>query len=429
MKRINIVTLGCSKNIADSEHIAFQLAEGGYEVIFDSNDTDAGTVIVNTCGFIADAKEESIETILEFADAKNRGLIERLFVIGCLSQRYREELHKEIPEVDGYFGARDMSEVIRALDVEYRPEKWCERLQITPKHYAYLKISEGCNRNCSYCIIPHIRGSHKSLPVEELVREAEMLAFKGVKELIVIAQETTFYGMDLYGERRLGELLERLCQINGIEWIRLHYAYPANFPDDVIKILANEPKMCKYLDIPLQHISDNQLSLMRRNITREQTLDLIERLRREVPCIAIRTTMLVGHPGETEKDFEELKQFVADIEFERLGVFIYSPEEGTYSADRMEDDVPEMVRHEREKELMLIQRGISSRRNLSLTGTVQRVIIDCREGSYYLGRTQYDSPEVDNQVYISSPKRLQKGSFYDVRITSADDYDLYAVLN
>ena len=331
--RINVVTLGCSKNVVDSEHVMAQLEAAGYEVVFDSNDNDAATVVINTCGFIGDAKEESINTILQFVQAKSEGLIDRLFVIGCLSERYADELRAEIPEVDDYFGARDFRGIVERLAGAWRPELATARHLTTPAHYAYLKISEGCNWRCAYCAIPLIRGGHVSVPMEQVVREAEELARGGVKELIVVAQDTTFYGVDLYGERKLAELLRRLAAIDGVEWIRLHYTYPTGFPQEVIDVMRNEPKVCRYIDIPLQHIADTQLSAMRRGITKERIIALLDRLRREVPGIAIRTTLMVGFPGETEADFAELEEFVREQRFDRLGVFPYSAEEGTPSAE------------------------------------------------------------------------------------------------
>ena len=341
MKKINVVTLGCSKNTVDSEHLAAQLAAAGYQIVFDSNRTDAKVVVINTCGFIGDAKQESIDTILRFAAAKEQGLIERLFVIGCLSERYADELRAEIPEVDDYFGARDMQGIARVLCAAGDPDTSTERLTSTPKHYAYLKIAEGCNWHCGYCAIPLIRGPHRSVPMERCVEEAERLAAQGVRELIVIAQDTTYYGRDLYGRRALAELLERLCKIEGIEWIRLHYAYPTDFPQDVIEVMAREKKICPYLDIPFQHISDHQLTLMKRRHTKADAYALIERLRAAVPDLALRTTLLVGYPDETEEDFEELMEFVEKVRFERLGVFPYSEEEGTFSARELQDNVPE----------------------------------------------------------------------------------------
>ena len=426
MKKINVITLGCAKNRVDSEHIAAQLAAAGYEIVFDSDRTDAKVVVINTCGFIGDAKQESIDTILNAVNAKNEGLIERLFVIGCLSERYADELRAEIPEVDDYFGARDLSGVVEALGAEYDVASTARELS-TPKHYAYLKISEGCNWRCGYCAIPGIRGKHTSVPMEQLLAEAEELVAKGVKEIMVIAQDTTYYGVDLYGKRCLAELLEKLCRIEGLEWIRLHYAYPTDFPQEVIDTMAREPKICKYLDIPLQHISDNQLSLMHRRHTKAEAIDLLARLRKAMPDMAIRTTMLVGYPNESAEDFAELCDFVREQKFERLGVFPYSEEEGTFSAEKLTDNVPERVKNYRAEEIMRIQADISLEKNTQRIGRVERVIVDERRGEYYIARSQYDSPEVDEEIYIeASGKRLFRGRFYNVRITDADQYDLFA---
>lgn len=422
-RKINIVTLGCAKNIVDSEHLAGQLGEG-WEVVYDSDSTDAKVVVVNTCGFIGDAKEESIDTILRFAAAKEAGDIDHLFVMGCLSERYRDELIEEIPEVDEFFGVNNIADILKTVGVRYRDELRGERRLTTPKHYAYLKISEGCNWGCGYCAIPLIRGKHVSVPMEELIEEATALAAKGVRELIVIAQDTTYYGLDLYGKRRLGELLRTLCRIDGIEWVRLHYAYPAHFPQEVIEAMRDEPKICKYLDIPLQHISDRMLRSMRRGLSKAETTRLVEDLRREIPDIALRTTLLVGYPGETEQDFRELLDFVATARFDRLGVFPYSEEEGTYSATELTDDVPQEVKEVRAEAVMELQREIARDSNERLTGTLQKVIIDRREGDFWVGRTQYDSPEVDQEVLIPASATLRTGDFATVRIASADDYDL-----
>ena len=426
MKKINVITLGCAKNRVDSEHLSARLAAAGWRVVFDSDRTDAQAVVINTCGFIGDAKQESIDTILSAVAAKNAGRIERLFVIGCLSERYADELREEIPEVDGYFGARDMEGVAEALCGKTTAMP-TDRLLSTPRHYAYLKISEGCNRECGYCAIPHIRGRHVSVPAETLVEEAVKLAAQGVRELIVIAQDTTFYGVDLYGRRALAELLERLCRVEGIEWIRLHYAYPAGFPDDVVEVMARESKICKYIDIPFQHISDSQLRAMRRGHTKADALALVRRLRERIPGVALRTTLMTGYPGESEADFEELKEFVREVRFERLGVFTYCEEEGTYSAVRLRDDVPQEVKERRAAEIMQLQSDIAAGRNAAREGTQERVIVDGREGDYYVCRTQYDSPEVDGEVLVpAAERRLRRGAFYDVRIVSSEGYDLYA---
>ena len=428
-QKINVITLGCSKNLVDSEHLMAQLDEAGYEIVTDSNSTDeAKIVVINTCGFIGDAKEEAIQTILECAEAKAEGRIERLFVMGCLSERYADELREEIPEVDDYFGARSLKEVVEALDAEYLPELETDRLLTTPDHYAYLKIGEGCNWHCAYCAIPLIRGSHRSVPMEKVLEEAEGLVAVGVKEIIVIAQDTTYYGKDLYGERKLAELLRRLCAIEGMEWVRLHYAYPTDFPQDVIEVLRDEPKMCKYLDIPLQHIADNQLKAMRRRITKAETEELVARLRREIPDIALRTTMLVGFPGETDEDFEELCDFVQRVRFDRLGAFAYSEEEGTPSALHLTDDVPYEVKEARVERLMGIQKRISLALNSERVGKDMRVIVDRVEGDFYIARSQYDSPEVDEEILIPTTTPLEIGSMVDIRVTDYDEYDLYGEL-
>lgn len=427
MKKINIITLGCSKNTVDSEHLAAQLTAMDYKIVFDSDRTDADVVVINTCGFIGDAKQESIDTILRAAQLKQMGKIEEIFVVGCLSQRYADELRPELPEVDDFFGVNDWAGIVERLGAKYRTENETKRELSTPSHYAYLKISEGCNWMCGYCAIPLIRGRHKSVPMERLLAEAEALAAKGVKELMVIAQDTTYYGVDIYGERKLAELLERLCQIKGIEWIRLHYAYPTDFPDEVIEVMASEKKICKYLDIPFQHISDNQLSAMKRRHTKADALHLIEKLRKAIPDIALRTTLLVGYPTESEADFVELQEFVKATRFDRLGVFAYSEEEGTYSATRLSDDVPEDVKQQRVDGIMRLQERISLENNAKRIGQKMRVIIDRREGDFYIGRSEYDSPEVDQELVIDSfGKRLLRGHFYDVVITDAEDYDLYA---
>lgn len=426
MKKINVITLGCSKNTVDSEHLMARLAAAGYEVLFDSDRTDAKVVVINTCGFIGDAKQESIDMILRAAAAKQAGKIERLFVVGCLSERYADELRAEIPEVDDYFGARTWDGIVRALGASEDPALATERRLTTPKHYAYLKISEGCNWKCGYCAIPLIRGGHVSVPMEELEEEARKLAGQSVRELMVIAQDTTYYGIDLYGRRMLAELLRRLCRIDGIEWIRLHYAYPAGFPDEVIEAMASEPKICKYLDIPFQHISDAQLASMHRRHTRAEAMELIGRLRGAIPDLALRTTLLVGYPGETEADFEELLAFVREVRFERLGVFPYSEEEGTWSAENLRDDIPETIKQQRAERVMALQNEISLGNNRRRVGRTERVIIDSRQGDWYVGRTQYDSPEVDQEILIpASERRLLRGHFYDVTVTSAADYDLY----
>ncbi len=426
MKKINVITLGCSKNTVDSEHLMAQLHASGYEVVADSDRTDAKVVVINTCGFIGDAKQESIELILQAAELKKAGKIEELFVIGCLSERYADELRAELPEVDDFFGVKDWEGVVRRLGAEYRPSCETDRVQTTPKHYAYLKIGEGCNWKCGYCAIPIIRGEHRSVPMEALLEEAEKLVKGGVKELMVIAQDTTYYGLDLYGKRRLADLLRALCRIEGLEWIRLHYAYPTAFPDEVIEVMREEPKICKYLDIPFQHIADNQLRAMKRRHTKAEAEALIRKLRTAMPDLTLRTTMLVGYPGETEQDFEELMEFVKQVRFERLGVFAYSEEEGTYSATELTDDVPEEVKQQRVERLMRLQSDLSRENNLRRVGRTERVIIDSRQGDFYVARSQYDSPEVDQEILIPADgKRLFRGRFYEVKITDASEYDLY----
>ena len=426
MKKINVITLGCSKNTVDSEHLMAQLYASGYEVVADSDRTDAKVVVINTCGFIGDAKQESIELILQAAELKKAGKIEELFVIGCLSERYADELRAELPEVDDFFGVKDWEGVVRRLGAEYRSSCETDRVQTTPKHYAYLKIGEGCNWKCGYCAIPIIRGEHRSVPMEALLEEAEKLVKGGVKELMVIAQDTTYYGLDLYGKRRLADLLRALCRIEGLEWIRLHYAYPTAFPDEVIEVMREEPKICKYLDIPFQHIADNQLRAMKRRHTKAEAEALIRKLRTAMPDLTLRTTMLVGYPGETEQDFEELMEFVKQVRFERLGVFAYSEEEGTYSATELTDDVPEEVKQQRVERLMRLQSDLSRENNLRRVGRTERVIIDSRQGDFYVARSQYDSPEVDQEILIPADgKRLFRGRFYEVKITDASEYDLY----
>ena len=403
-----------------------QLAAAVYQLSFDSDRTDAKVVVINTCGFIGDAKQESIETILDAVAAKEAGLIEKLFVIGCLSERYADELREEIPEVDEYFGVKDWADIVATLGAEYKAENETERVLTTPKHYAYLKISEGCNWLCGYCAIPLIRGKHESVPMEQVLEEARKLAERGVKEIMVIAQDTTYYGIDLYGRRRLADLLTELCHIEGIEWIRLHYAYPAAFPEDVIEVMAREPKICKYLDIPFQHISDNMLSAMKRRHSKAEAMELIARLRERIPDIALRTTLLVGYPGETAEDIAELEQFVRDVRFERLGVFPYSEEEGTYSAENLKDDVADEEKQRRADKIMLIQEQIALEHNLARVGRTMRVVVDSRQGDYYVARSEYDSPEVDQEILIPTELRqLRRGCFYDVRITDAEGYDLY----
>ena len=417
--------MGCSKNLVDSERLYKQLEANGYSVVHDSNDTSAKVVVINTCGFIGDAKEESIDTILNFAHAKENGKIRHLFVMGCLSERYKKELQLEIPEVDEFFGVNNLEDIIHSIGGDLKTNLLGERTLTTPSHYAYLKISEGCNWGCSYCAIPLIRGKHVSIPMENLIKEAEFLASKGVKELLVIAQDSTYYGLDIYGERKLGELLSRLSAIGGIEWIRLHYAYPTFFPNDVIDVIRNNKKLCKYIDIPFQHISDKVLKKMRRGISKDETYALINKLKLEIPDIAIRTTLLVGHPGETAAEFEELKEFVRTVKFDRLGVFPYSEEEGTYAALNFDDIISEEIKQERVDEIMQIQAEIALQKNIERVGKTMRVLSDRKEGEYYVGRTQYDSPEVDQEVLIEANGIIKIGDFYDVEITSAEEFDLF----
>ena len=421
---VNIITLGCSKNLYDSETLAGQLEKQGREV---SHEGHGNIVVVNTCGFIGDAKEQSVNAILEQVERKRRGEIDRLYVSGCLSQRYMDELRVELPEVDGFYGVNDMKAILAVLGADYKKELAGERLLSTPRHYAYLKISEGCDRACSYCAIPLIRGKHISRPVEELIEEARILASKGVKELILIAQDLTYYGMDLYGRRRLSDLVRGIAEVDGIEWIRLHYAYPNGFPEDVLEVMASEPKVCKYLDIPLQHISDRILKSMKRSSTKEQINALLDKIREKVPGVALRTTLIVGYPGETPEEFEELKAWVREQRFDRMGCFAYSEEEGT-SAAQLEDDVPDEEKQRRVEELMEVQREISLQKNEEKVGKTLRVLIDTEQPDVYIGRTEYDSPEVDNDVFIDREKyRVPTGGFVKVEVTSAGVYDLFGI--
>lgn len=422
--KINIITLGCSKNIVDSEHIAGHLRKAGFELYFDRTRNDCDVVIVNTCGFIGDAKEESVNVLLEQIAVKKRSRKQKqLIAVGCLIQRYEKELREELPEIDAFYGVHQWGELVRSLEVEYHDRLEAERLQSTPRHYAYLKISEGCNRSCSYCAIPLIRGKHVSRPIEDILDEAKQMVAQGVKELIVIAQDTTYYGLDIYGERRLGELLTRLAEESGAEWIRLHYTYPTSFPTDAIQAIATHHNICKYIDIPLQHISSHLLASMQRGIDREGTIALLEEFRRQIPDVAIRTTLIVGYPGETEKDFEELKEFVRQARFSRMGVFAYSPEEGT-AAYALGDPVDDDTKQRRIDELMEIQESISLENNQQREGKQYRVLIDRREGDYWIGRTEYDSPEVDDEVLVKSDRPLKIGDFYNVIIDDALEHDI-----
>ncbi len=425
MKKVNIISLGCSKNLVDTEVLLKQLDKAGYVTETDAENSDADVVIVNTCGFIGYAKEESVNTILEQVERKKKGEIQQVYVIGCLSQRYGPELEAEIPEVDAFFGKFDWKGVLDRMGEHFDESIRSQRLLTTPSHYAYLKISEGCNRTCSYCAIPIMTGKHKSRNFEELLEECRELVKHGVREILVVAQDLTYYGVDLYGKNRLAELIGRISEIDGLRWIKLHYAYPAGFPEDLLKVMKERPNVCKYLDIALQHCSDSMLKRMRRGITKQQTIGLIRKIRREVPDIFIRTTLMTGHPGETQEDFEELCEFVREMKFERLGVFPYSHEEDTYCDKYYADDVPEDVKKERAEQIMEIQAVVSEAVNASLVGKRLSVLIDRREGDYYIGRTEHDSPEVDPEVLISSDKVLKIGEFYNVEIVSADNYDLY----
>ncbi|NEW84165.1 MAG: 30S ribosomal protein S12 methylthiotransferase RimO [Mariniphaga sp.] len=424
-KKINVVTLGCSKNLVDSELFLSQMAANGYEVSHDSEDSDARIVAINTCGFILDAKEESVNTILEYAQAKRDGLIDKIFVFGCLSERYKDDLIAEIPEVDGFYGKFQVRKMVEDLKADYKMSLSRQRYLTTPSHYAYLKISEGCNRTCSYCAIPRMTGTHISIPIKDLVSEARSLAEKGVKELLVIAQDLSYYGIDLYKESKLAQLVSELSAIEGIEWIKLHYAYPSNFPYDLLTVMNEKPNVARYLDVALQHCSDKMLKLMRRNTTKAETIHLVERIRKEVPGVHLRTTMLVGHPGETEEDFEELKAFVRDMRFERLGVFPYSHEEDTFAGEKYKDSIPQEVKQARADELMEIQQQIATEINAGKIGLTMKVVIDRLEGEYFIGRTEFDSPEVDGEVLISADQDLEIGNFYQVKITGSEDFDLY----
>jgi ribosomal protein S12 methylthiotransferase rimO len=419
---INVVTLGCSKNVYDSEVLMGQLKAGGKNVV---HEQEGNIVVINTCGFINNAKEESINTILDYVQQKEAGLIDKVFVMGCLSERYKPDLEKEIPDVDQYFGTSELPALLKVLGADYKHELIGERLTTTPKNYAYLKISEGCDRPCSFCAIPLMRGAHISTPIEALVTEAEKLAAKGVKELILIAQDITYYGLDLYKKRALADLLRALVKVEGIEWIRIHYAFPTGFPMDVIEVMKEEPKICNYLDIPLQHISDPILASMKRGTTQEKTTKLLKKFREAMPEMAIRTTLIVGYPGETQADFEALKSFVKEMRFDRLGCFTYSHEENTTAYD-LEDDVPEEVKLARANEIMEIQSQISWELNQQKIGKTFRCLIDRKEGNYFVGRTEYDSPDVDNEVLIDAKKHYVKtGDFVEVKIIDATDYDLY----
>jgi ribosomal protein S12 methylthiotransferase len=423
--KINVVTLGCSKNVYDSEVLMGQLVANGKNVVHEDKDDDGNIVVINTCGFIGDAKEESVNTILHYVNKKEQGEVDRVYVSGCLSERYKPDLQKEIPNVDEYFGTHDLPNLLKVLDADYKHELVGERLTTTPTHYAYLKIAEGCDRPCSFCAIPLMRGKHVSTPIEDLVTEAKKLAKKGIKELILIAQDLTFYGLDIYKKRALADLLKELVKIDGVEWIRLHYAFPTGFPLDVLEVIHNEPKVCNYIDIPLQHINDDILKSMRRGTSHEKTTNLIAEFRKSVPDMAIRTTLILGYPGETEAAFQELKDWVQEMRFERLGAFAYSHEENTHAAN-LEDDVSEDVKQQRVNEIMEIQSQISFELNQEKVNNVYKVIIDRKDGNYFIGRTEYDSPDVDNEVLIDATKHyVQVGKFATIKITSATEFDLY----
>jgi ribosomal protein S12 methylthiotransferase len=423
--KINVVTLGCSKNVYDSEVLMGQLKANNKEVVHEDDNDDGNIVVINTCGFIGKAKEESINTILHYVDKKEKGDVDKVFVTGCLSERYKPDLEKEITNVDQYFGTHDLPNLLNALEANYKHELIGERLTTTPKHYAYLKIAEGCDRPCSFCAIPLMRGGHISTPIEEIVIEATKLAEKGIKELILIAQDLTYYGLDIYKKRALADLLKELVKIDGIEWIRLHYAFPSGFPLDVLDVMKSESKVCNYLDIPLQHINTEILQSMRRGTTSEKTRKLISQFREKVPDMAVRTTLIVGYPGETEEHFEELKQFIKDSKFERMGCFAYSHEENTH-AYNLEDSVSEEIKNKRVEELMEIQSQISFDLNQEKVGKVFMCIFDRKEGDYFIGRTEFDSPDVDNEVFVDAKEHyLQIGQFIDIKITEATDFDLF----
>lgn len=423
--KINVVTLGCSKNVYDSEVLMGQLKANNKDVVHEDENDDGNIVVINTCGFIGKAKEESVNTILHYVDKKEAGTVDKVFVTGCLSERYKPDLEKEISDVDQYFGTHDLPNLLKALEADYKHELVGERVTTTPKHYAYLKIAEGCDRPCSFCAIPLMRGGHVSTPIENLVTEAEKLASNGVKELILIAQDLTYYGLDIYKKRALADLLRKLVQVEGIEWIRLHYAFPTGFPLDVLDVMRDEPKVCNYLDIPLQHINSELLKSMRRGTSSDKTIDLIKKFRERVPEMAIRTTLIAGYPGETEEQFQELKDFVTNTKFERMGCFAYSHEENTH-AYLLKDDVPEEVKEQRVSELMEIQGQISFDLNQEKVGKTFKCIFDRKEGDYFIGRTEFDSPDVDNNVIVDATAHyLQVGQFIDIKITEATDFDLY----
>jgi ribosomal protein S12 methylthiotransferase len=423
--KVNVVTLGCSKNIFDSEVLMGQLKANNYEVEHESKSDDSAIVIINTCGFIDNAKQESIDTILQFVDAKERGFVEKVYVTGCLSERYRPDLEKEIPEVDAWFGTRDLPRLLKTLKADYKHELVGERILTTPQHFAYLKISEGCDRPCSFCAIPLMRGKHISTPIEELVAQSKTLAKNGTKELILIAQDSTYYGLDIYGKRNLDELLRKLSDVEGINWIRLHYAFPSGFPMEVLDVMREKKNICNYLDMPLQHISDNMLKSMKRGTTKQKTIDLVNQIRDKIPEITLRTTLITGYPGETEKDHEEMLEWVTNTRFDRLGVFTYSHEENT-SAHVLTDDVPAEIKQQRAEAVMEIQQGISFDVNQHKVGKTYDVLFDRKEGDYFIGRTESDSPEVDNEVLVDAKSTyVRVGDFAKVKIEKAEEFDLY----
>ncbi|ARS36745.1 30S ribosomal protein S12 methylthiotransferase RimO [Pontibacter actiniarum] len=423
--KVNVVTLGCSKNLVDSEVLMGQLRANEFDVAHESENDDSNIIIVNTCGFIDNAKQESIDTILRYAEAKEAGQIDKLYVTGCLSQRYKDSLEQEIPQVDAYFGTLELPQLLKKLEADYKHELIGERLLTTPSHFAYFKIAEGCNRPCSFCAIPLMRGKHVDRPIEDLVREAKRLAGMGTKELVLIAQDLTYYGLQHYGERKLADLLRNLSDVDGIEWIRMQYAYPSQFPMEVFDVMNERENICKYLDMPLQHISDNMLKTMRRGISKRRTIELVDQIRQRVPDIALRTTLIAGHPGETDQDFQELYDWVEETRFDRLGIFTYSHEDNTHSYT-LEDNVPEEVKQDRADAIMELQQGISVEMNEEKIGNTYKVLFDRKESGYFVGRTQYDSPEVDNEVLVPADSNyVRLGDFANVKITDASDFDLY----
>lgn len=428
MKKASVITLGCSKNQVDSEQVLYQLEQNGYEIEHNGSYEDKDIVLVNTCGFIQDAKQESIDLILDLIEAKKEGSIKDIRVFGCLSERYKAELEKEIPGIDQYYGTYELEKIYSDLRLEPTKHAAERRVLTTPNHFAYVKISDGCDRTCSFCAIPLIKGKHRSRPMESIIAECRYLAEKGTKEIILIAQDLSYYGIDISKKHLLAELVQQISDIDGVEWIRMHYLYPARFPFEVLEVMKTNPKVCRYIDLALQHVSDNQLSLMKRNISKEKTINLIKTIKTEVPDIALRTTMLVGHPGETDQDFSELMEFVEDVKFDRLGGFTYSQEENTHAGDNYEDDVLDDVKADRFNTLMDVQQNISNLNNQAKIGKTFKVIIDKEDEEFYIGRTEFDSPEVDNEVLIEKETELKIGEFYQIKITSSDDFDLYGEL-